>query len=164
MTGTRNVDNFSFVHAFKEATPSTSTSTWVSLKGYDHVTILISYKNATTVTGTAITLNQATAVAGTNSKALAFTTMFACVPDTTSSLVVQTAVSANTFTTDNTNSVNGFYVIEVDSFTLDQPNQFHAIQVAMATGTATTIGVWFLMGVSPRYAGGYDSLMNPLVD
>lgn len=164
MTGTRNIDNFAFVHAFKEATPSTSTGSYVSLKGYDHVTILISYKNATTVTGSAITLNQATTVAAAGAKALAFTTMFAVVDDSTSVLAVQTAVSANTFTTDATNSKNGWYVIEVDASTLDTANAYDCLQVAMATGTATTIGVWYLMGVSPRYAGGYDSLMNPLVD
>ena len=64
-TGTRNVDHFSFVHALKEAVAASAAPTYVSLKGYDHISILVPFKNATGVTGSAITLNQAPAVAGT---------------------------------------------------------------------------------------------------
>ena len=164
MTGTRNVDSFSFVHAVRAVVPSSTVPPYVSMKGYDHITILIAYKNATTVTGTAVTLTQATAVAGTSAKALAFTTMFACVNDATTVAVTQTAVSANTFTTDATNSQNGFYVIEVDASTLDIQNGFDCIALGVGNATAATIDAWYLMGGFPRFAGGYDSLMNPLVD
>jgi hypothetical protein len=134
------------------------------MKGYDHLTVIISYKNATTVTGSAITLKQATAVAGTSEKALAFDTMFAVVDDSSNVAVTKTAVVSNTFTTDATNSKNGFYVIEVDASSLDLANGFDAFRVGTGDSTAATIGVWYLMGAWPRYAGGYDSLMNPLVD
>lgn len=163
-TGTRLVDNNAFVHAFKEAVPSSAAPTYISMRGYDHVTVLISYKNATTVTGAAITLNQATAVAGTSAKTLAFTTMFAVVDDGSNVIPTQTAVVSNTFTTDNTNSKNGWYIIEVDAVTLDQANSFDCLQVGIGNATAATIGAWYIMGNFPRYAGGYDSLVNPLVD
>jgi hypothetical protein len=164
MTGTRNVDSFAFVHAVRAVVPSSTTPPYVSLKGYDHITFLVSYKNATTVTGSAITLSQATAVAGTSAKTLAFTTMFAAVNDAASVAVTQTAVSANTFTTDATNSQNGFYVIEVDASTLDLQNGFDCIALGTGNATAATIDAWYIMGGFPRFAGGYDSMMNPLVD
>ena len=44
---------------------------YVSLKGYERARITIDVLNATTVTGGVVTLKQATAVAGTNEKALA---------------------------------------------------------------------------------------------
>ena len=78
--------------------------------------------------------------------------------------VVQTPVVNNTFTTDATASKSGFYVIEVDAITLDVANGYDCLQLGVGNGTAATVGAWYLMGAWPRYAGGYDSLMNPLVD
>ena len=72
-SGTRLVDKIMPVFAFDAATPSSATPLWVSMKGYDHIQIVIRYKNATTVTGTAVGLSQATAVAGTSAKTLGFT-------------------------------------------------------------------------------------------
>lgn len=161
-TGTRIIDSVCTVLAFDSAVPSSATPQWVSMKGYDHLQVFIHYKNATTVTGSAVTLQQATAVAGTNAKALAFTTMFACVNMNSTFGAVQTAVVSNTFTTDSTNSQEGFYIIEVDAITLDLANGFDCFQVALGNATAATISAFYLMGTSPRYSGGYDSMMNPL--
>jgi hypothetical protein len=163
-TGTRLIDTIAFVHAFKEAVPSSAVPTYVSMKGYDHVGILISFKNATTVTGSAITLNQATAVSGAGAKSLAFTVAWSVVDDSTTVLPVRLAVSASTFTTDATNSKNGWYFIDVDAWTLDTANLYTSIQVGIGNATAATIGAWYLMGISPRFNGGFDSMMNPLVD
>jgi environmental stress-induced protein Ves len=52
---------------------------FVSLKGYDRLTIILSVLNGTTVTGGAITLLQATDVSGTGAKALAFDKVYANV-------------------------------------------------------------------------------------
>lgn len=164
MTGTRVVDNTCLVTAFAAAVPSTSTGLWVSLKGYPHICIAMAYTNATTVTGSAVTLNQAQTVTGTGSKPLAFTTVFVGknAAATAAAPLIQTAVVSNTFTLDNTNSQSGWYVIEIDGITLDVQNGFNCIQVAMATAVAQTIGVTYLMGTAPRFAGGFDSQMNPL--
>ena len=59
-----------FVTGLAPITPSTSTPDYVSLKNYGGVTVIISVDNATTVTGSAITLKQATAVAGTGATAM----------------------------------------------------------------------------------------------
>lgn len=117
---------------------------YVSLKGYSGCTILIQVDNATTVTGAAITLKQATAVAGTSEKALAFDTMFANVDTGATDTLVETAVTSNTFTTDTTDNKNLMYVVEVDASDLDVANGFDCLRVdsllmANAVGVVTYI-------------------------
>lgn len=163
-TGTRFVDRIAFVHAFKEAVPSSANPTSVSLKGYDHVSVLVSFKNATKVTGSAIGLQQATAVSGANAKTLAFTQVFARVDDSVSCLLTATPAVFNSFTTDATNSKNGFYLIEVDAAMLDNANAFDCMQVTIGNAVAATIGAHYWLGVTPRFGGCWDSMMNPLVD
>lgn len=102
---------------------------YVSLKGYQGCTIVIAVDNATTVTGGAITLKQATAVAGTGEKALAFTKMWANTDTAAADTLTETAVSSNTFTTDTTDNKNLLYVIEVDAADLDVANGFDCLRV-----------------------------------
>jgi len=117
---------------------------YVSMKGYSKLSILIQVDNATTVTGGAITLKQATAVAGTSEKALAFTKMWANVDTGATDTMVETAVTSNTFTTDTTDNKNLMYVIEVDAADLDVANGFDCVRVdsllmANAVGCVTYI-------------------------
>lgn len=117
---------------------------YVSLRGYERCTILITVDNATTVTGCAITLKQATAVAGTGEKELAFTKMFANVDCAASDTLVETAVTANTFTTATTDNKNLMYVIEVKASDMDVTNGFDCLRVdallmANAVGQVTYI-------------------------
>jgi hypothetical protein len=164
MAGTRFVDKSKFLVAFHAAVPSSAAPKWISLKGYNHVTVIVSFNNATTVTGTAVTLQQATAVAGTSAKALAFSTVWVCAADASSAVLVQTAVVSNTFTTAAVNSTSGYYIIEVDADTLDLANLFDCFQVALGNATAATIEASYILGNQPRYSGGYNSFMNPLLD
>lgn len=159
----RQVDKVKFVRALHAVVPSTSTPKYVSLANYAHVTVIVGFKNATTVTGSAITLKQATAVAGTGEKALAFTTQWANADDATSSTLTETAVVSNTFTPSNTNSKSGYHIIEIESSKLDVANGFDCFRVATADGTAQTITVDYILG-GPRFAGGPDSFTDPLVD
>lgn len=151
------------VVALHGAVPASATPKWVSLKDYAHVTAFITFKNATTVTGSAIGLAQATAVAGTGTKALAFTEMLANIDDAASAVQTKTAVVANTFTTDATNSKNGYYQIEVDTDSLDRDNSFDCFQVTVGNATAATIEVTYWLSC-PRYGGKGSELSNPLVD
>lgn len=163
MPGYRQIDKVVPVVALHAVTPSSSTPKYVSMKDYNHLTAIVSFKNATTVTGSAITLKQATAVAGTSEKALAFTKMWAVADDGTSAAVTETAVSSNTFTTDATNSKTGFYVIEVDADDLDLANGFDCVRVGVGNGTATTIEVTYLLS-GARYGGASYGYGNPLAD
>ena len=117
---------------------------YVSLKGYSGCTILIQVDNATTVTGGAITLKQATAVAGTSEKALAFGTMLANTDAAAGDTLTETAVTSDTFTTATTDNKNLVYVIEVDANDLDVANGFDCLRVdvlsmANAVGAVTYI-------------------------
>lgn len=117
---------------------------YVSLKGYQGCTILIQVDNATIVTGGAITLKQATSVAGTGEKELAFATMLANTDAAASDTLTETAVTSNTFTTSTTDDKNLMYVIEVDANDLDVANGFDCLRVdsllmANAVGAVTYI-------------------------
>lgn len=134
---------------------------YVSLKGYRRCQIVIDIANGTTVTGSAVTLKQATAVAGTGEKALAFTRMLANIDTAASQTMVETAVAANTFTTDATNSKNLRYIIEVDSESLDVAGGFDCIRVD-GTGHAATAPRGFVVSYNlfgTRYSGA-----SPMAD
>jgi len=141
--------------------PSSSTPDYVSLKNYGKLTAVILVKNATTVTGSAITLKQATAVAGTSEKALSFSTVWANTDTGATDTLVKTTVSSDTFTTDATNSKNLMYVIEVDAADLDVANGFDCVRVGTGNATAATVTVLYLLR-SPRYAQA--TLPSAIVD
>ena len=134
---------------------------YVSLKGYRRCQIIISIADGTTVTGSTITLKQATDVAGTGEKALAFTRMLANVDYAASKAMTETAVVANTFTTQTVNSKDSLYIIDVDADDLDVAGGFDCVRVD-GTGHAATasrgcVVLYQLYGA--RYSG-----MNPAID
>ena len=136
--------------------PAALTSTagdgdYVSLKNYSKLTIVLSVLNATTVTGGTITLKQATAVAGTSEKALAFDKMWANTDTDASDTLTETAVTSNTFTTDTTNSKKLLYVMEVDAADLDVANGFDCVRID-STGMASAVGsvMYYLSGARNR--------------
>lgn len=142
-------------------TSTLGDTTYVSMKGYRKLQIIIVIGDGTTVTGTAVTLKQATAVAGTSEKALAFTRMLANTDYAASKTMVETAVTSNTFTTQTTNSKDSVYIIDVDADSLDVANGFDCVRVD-CTGHAATasrgcVVLYNLYGA--RYSG-----VSPLVD
>lgn len=127
--------------------PSTSTPDYVSLRGYPRCTIIVLVKNATTVTGSAITVKQATAVAGTSEKAVAFTKAYRNI-DTAAAggdALAEFAVTSDTFTTDSTNSKNLMYVIEVTEDMLDVAGGFDCIRAGTGDATAATVTVLYIL-------------------
>jgi len=140
------------VLGLKPAVPSSASPAWISLKNAEAVGVLIEVQNATTVTGSAITLNQATDVSGTNSKALAFTDYYKINDLAAADAPWTRAVAAsNTFTTDATNSKNSYYFIPVDPASLDVANKFNCLQVGVGNATASTVGAHYLL--RPKNAG-----------
>jgi len=124
---------------------------FVSMKGYQKLTVVICIDNATTVTATAITLDQASAVAGTGAKALAFSKMYANTDTAASDTLVETTVTSNTFDTDDTDAKNLLYVIEIDATDLDMDNNFDCVRVGCASG-ANSVGCVLYLLHGPRYA------------
>jgi hypothetical protein len=102
---------------------------YVSLKNFDRCTIVIAVDNATTVTGGAVTLKQATAVAGTGEKALSFSKMWVDLDVAAGDTLTETAVTSDTFTTLTTDNKNALYVIEVKASDLDVSNGFDCLRV-----------------------------------
>lgn len=160
MTGVRLVDRYDIVEMFGAATPSTSTSQWVDLALFSHLTIIIDVINASTVTGSAITLSQAKNVSGGSSKALAFSTQFQNILAGSTDALTATVVNSNTFTTLTTNSAHALYIIEVQDTDLDLNNNFTCVQVALATGVACTITVLGIL--YPRYGGNVAAMPSAL--
>jgi len=131
----------------KNYTGAGTTDKYVSMKLYGRLMILI--QTGAWAGGTAaVTLKQATAVAGTGTKALAFTSMWvntAGAPDT----FTKTAVASNTF---NLDTANLLYVIEVVDSDLDVANAFDCVAVSVASpgSNADFYGIVYL-GAQARY-------------
>jgi hypothetical protein len=156
---TRLVDAVKIVKALSPQVPSTSTSLWVDLANATHVSILISVVNTSgSITGSAITFNQATAIAGTGSKAL--TTYFSNLTCATNDMFTQQTATGGTFTTLTTASASAQYLVELNATDLDINNSFTCLQVALATGANCTIDVEiFVSGL--RFGGNFAQ--NPSV-
>lgn len=132
----------------KSYSGAAATAKYISLKDYRHLAIVI--QTGAWAGGTAaVTLSQATAVAGTGAKALSFTKQWNDV--TTSGTLVETAVSSDTFTL---GTANKLYVIEVDAASLDINNGFDCVAVLIASpgANADFYGVTYHLS-QPRYAG-----------
>jgi hypothetical protein len=142
-------------------TTTVGDTKYVSMKGYRKCQIVIIIGDGTTVTGSTITLKQATAVAGTSEKALAFSTVYKNVDLSVNQTLTATAVTANTFDTQAVNSKDSVYIIDLDADQLDVAGGFDCFRVD-GTGHAATAGrgsvvLYNLYGA--RYSG-----LSPVVD
>src|SRR5215831_1750312 len=147
------IEQVGLVDAMGPVVPIGANPVYVSLKGFDRCCVLLVVKNATTVTGSAIGLQQATAVAGTGAKTLNFTTAYRKLntgPGATNDTWASFAVAGNTFTTDATNSQEHLYAIEVNETDLDVNNGFDCMRVTVGNGTATTIAALYLLYPSKK--------------
>ena len=136
--------------------PSTSTPTRVSLKNYGKVTFLVFVKNATTVTGSAITLKQSKTVAGGSEKAVSFARAHRNIDTAAGDTLAEFAVTSDTFTTDATNSKNLLYVLEVRPDDLDVDGGFDVVGVGTGDATAATVTVIALLWPA-RHGGALDA-------
>lgn len=141
----QSVDYGKWVTGLAPITPSTSTPDYVSLKGHHKLTAVIVVDNGSTVTGSAITLKQATAVDGTDEKALEFDWVYANTDTGASDTLTKTAVTSDTFTTDTTNAKNLLYVIEVDASMLDTDNDFDCVRVGTGDAANTVLAVMYFL-------------------
>ncbi len=160
--GKRFVDQFKIVWATepKNWTGAASTSDIVSFKNYGHFTILI--QTGAWAGGTAaVTILQGTSV-GTAATALSFTKMYTNATDTTSDLLVETAVVSNTFTLGTANAI---YVIEVDEDDLTVASDMDCLKLAIASpSTNADIYGAIIIGSKARYGGGVSKLPSAIID
>lgn len=135
-----------------------TSAAWVSLKGYRKLAIIADFTSTGTVSGGVVTLSQATAVAGTGAKALAFTRMLANVDVAAAQTLVETAVTANTFTVATTTGKRVRYIVEIDSDSLDVANSFDCVKFVSTALVNATGGVTYIL-YGARYSG-----LDPTVD
>ena len=134
---------------------------WISMKGYQKLQFLI-ITEAWAAGTSAITLNQATDVAGTGAKALTYAKHWL---STTYSLEaaplwVQTA---GTLTLPNT--ANQAYLIEVDADSLDADNAFDCVKIIFGTPGANNDYLQCIAILSePRYGGLESQMVDPVAN
>ena len=132
-------------------TPSTSTPDYVSMENHCRLTIYILCDNATTVTGSAITIKQATDAAASDEKAVAFSRMLANTDTGASDTLVETTVTSDTFTTDSTDAKNLLYVVEIDENDLDLANSFTHVRAGTGNAVSTVVSVLYVLS-GERYS------------
>ena len=118
---------------------------YVSLKGYHRLTIIVVADNATTVTGSAVTLKQALNVAGGTEIALPFDTMWGNVDTGATDTLVKTTVTSDTFTTDGTDNKNLMYVMEIVPHDLSVSLDYCCVRIDLAAATASTLSVIYIL-------------------
>lgn len=144
-----------------DTTGAAVTGDYVSMKGFDHLTIII--QQGAWAGGTpAVTLKQATNVGNTLSdeKALSFSWRWTKVA-LTGTTYTKTPVSSDTFNLPATaNTIN---VIEVDAASLDGDNGFDCVRVAIASpgANADLICVTYILS-EPRFSQA--TIADPKVD
>lgn len=144
--------------------PSTTTPDYVSMKGFSRLCFLINVLNGTTVTGSAISLTQATAVDNTGGKTLAFTKAFAALNTGAAGntdVLTEFTVSSNTFTTNSTNSLHHLYAIEINETDLDVANGFDCVRINTGNSVNATLSIVGIL-YPPKY--GKTSMGSAIAD
>lgn len=129
---------------------------WVSLKDYNHLTVVLFKAVGTAGDDPTLTLEQATAVAGTGAKALTFNTIYTKQGTLTAveafTKVSQTA--AATYTDATSAEVAAIWVVEIDAQDLDVNNSFDCVRARVADVGAggAQLGCLLYILSEPRYA------------
>lgn len=123
----------------------------ISLKNYQHCTVVIEVTKGAGTETAAIALTQDTSVTPTGSvKALGFDYMWKVGDCATTDVPVLTAVTSNTFNIGGAASKDSIYVIEIDSDTLDVDNSFDCLTVTTGTLVTGVASVLFVLS-QPRF-------------
>jgi hypothetical protein len=126
----------------KNHTGAAASQKWVSLKNYGQLTIVI-LTGAWAGGTAAVTVEQATAVAGTSNKAVAFTDYWDDI--TTSGTLAKKAATSNTF---NLGTALKMFVIHIDDRMLDIAGGFDCVSITVASpgANADFYGVAYILG------------------
>ena len=158
LPGATIADHEDHVLAYGPATPSAASPKYINLKNVQTVEVIVSGLNGSTVTGSAITLQQAQDASGTNAKALGFAVHYKNEDATNAnSMITKVNTSSNTFTTVTTNTKGFVYRIPVNPQTLDTENGFYFLQAAAANAVNTTLSISYR--VFQKYSG--NAANNP---
>jgi len=146
-----------------------NTGDWVSLKNYGHVAIVFISAIGTAGDDPTLTVLQASAVAGTGSKALAFTDIFTKQAATSLASIAGwtrvTQAAANTYTHTDAAEQDLIWVVEIDADTLDVDGGFDCVSASVAdVGGNAQLGYLFYILSQPRYPQAAATMLSPIID
>lgn len=151
------VEQMQLVPAFGPVDMSAAANNgdWVSMKNYERCAIVVFKAAGTAGDDPTITVQQATAVAGTGAKPLNFTR----VDQKTGTLAsvgqftTVTQAAANTYTDDTHAEIAALYVIDIKAEDLDVDNGYDCVQVSIAdVGTNAQLGAALYLLWPARHA------------
>jgi hypothetical protein len=128
---------------------------WVSLKNYNHLTVVFFKAIGTAGDDPTLTLEQATAVAGTGAKALTFTTIHVKQGTQTGigTFTKVTQAAAATYTHTDAAENQAIWVVEFDAPDLDVENGFDCVRARVAdVGGNAQLGCILYLLSEPRYS------------
>jgi hypothetical protein len=139
---------------------------WVSMKNFDRCTVLVIKAAGVAGDDPVITMQQATAVAGTSAKALNFTRVDAKVGVQTGigAFTTVTQAAGNTYTDTVSAEAQAIFAIEFKAEDLDVNGGFDCLQVSVpdtgSAGAQLLTAIYILRGA--RYAGA--GLPSAIID
>jgi hypothetical protein len=134
----------------------------ISLKNYDEVLVLIITTISSGTDTGAVTLKQASDVAGTGEKALSFTRYFANASFGSGDTLTEAAATSNTFNAGGA-AASQMYLIPVKAEMLDVTNGFDCLRADVADITNGTYTV-LLIGTNARHGGAQSVLPTMITD
>lgn len=159
----RLLDFMNLVSAIKplDLNGAAEAGDWVSLKNYNRLAIVFFASVGSNGTDITLTIEQATAVAGTGAKALNVTEYFHKSGADLLTVEDFTRVSmaaGNTITRTNNDVADQMYVIDIQAEDLDIANDFDCVRVSANDPGASKIGCAFYLLWDARY------MADPLPD
>lgn len=152
------VENTQICAGFVPVNMATANNTgdWISMKNWGHLAIVIFKGAGAAAEPLTVTVSQATAVAGTNSKALNFTDLYTKAGADIFAIGTWTRVTQSAGNTWAAGSgANGdyqaIYLIEIDAEDLDVGGGFDCVQASIAdVGTTSQVGGILYILTEPR--------------
>lgn len=129
---------------------------YISLKNYKHVAVIFIKAAGASGEDPTLTIQQATAVAGTGAKALNFTTIYVKQGSDLQAIgtfTKTTQTAANTYTEATAGEEQAIWVVEFDADELDVDGGFDCINASIAdVGDTSQIGTIIYLLSEPRFA------------
>lgn len=133
-----------------------NTGDWINVKNYQEFAIVVFKAAGTAGDDPTLTVLQATAAAGTGSKALDFTTIYTKQDTALTSVGTWTKVTQaadNTYTDATSAEDQAIWVVHFKTSELDAANDFDFVSCSIAdVGTNAQLGCVFIVLGEPRYA------------
>lgn len=168
------LENFQVAGAIRpvDLSGGTNAGDWVSLKNYKKCLILFHSAIGTAGDDPTVTLLQASAVAGTGSKALNINTSKVFKKQAATNLLstgqwsdASAGVTANAWTNTDAAEQELLLAIEVDADELDVDNGFDCISISVAdVGTNAQLGAAYYILGEPRYIAKPASMLSAIAD